>query len=182
MSIEVAKEVAVSILSNAPATGVEKIKIALAIKDKLGLQDWATPFGLIKKLEEAGILHSKDFCYPGAKPVYTPGGGGQRFPKPNIAPEAMAKFKQKVLDHLATKPEGKDFKDLFTRELETRSAMNAAIQELKEEGKIVFAGKDDAGSWYIALRRTTRTPAYQDPVDPSQPKTSGMPPENALPF
>jgi hypothetical protein len=160
---------------------VEKIKIAKAIKDKLGLQDWSTPFGFIKKLEEGGVLHSKDFCYNGPKPVYTPGGGGN-YPKPNIAPEAMAKYKQQVLDHLATKPEGKDFKDLFTRTVETRSAMNAAIQELKEEGKIVFAGKDDAGSWYIALRRTTRTPAYVDQVDPSQPKTATLPPESDLPF
>jgi hypothetical protein len=182
MSIAIAKEVAVQLLSNAPATGIEKIKIAKAIKDKLGLQDWATPFGYIKKLEEEGQLHSKDFCYPGAKPVYTPGGGGQRFPKPNIAPEAMAKFKQQVLDHLATKPDGKDFKDILTRTVETRAAMNAAIQELKEEGKIVFAGKDDAGSWYIALRRTTRTPAVPDPVDPSQPKTSGMKSQDDLPF
>jgi len=181
MSVEIAKQVAVQLLSTAPPSGVEKIKIAKAIKDKLGLQDWSTPFGFIKKLEESGVLHSKDFCYNGPKPVYTPGGGGN-YPKPNIAPEAMAKYKQQVLDHLATKPEGKDFKDLFTRTVETRAAMNAAIQELKEEGKIVFAGKDDAGSWYIALRRTTRTPAYVDQVDPSQPKTATLPPESDLPF
>jgi hypothetical protein len=182
MSLAVAKEVAVQLLSTAPPQGIEKIKIAKAIKDKLGLGDWATPFGFIKQLEADGALHSKDFCYPGAKPAYTGGGGAQRFPKPNIAPEAMAKFKNQVLDHLATKPDGKDFKDILTRTVETRAAMNAAIQELKEEGKIVFAGKDDAGSWYIALRRTTRTPAYVDPVDPSQPQIPKMPPESDLPF
>ena len=185
MSIEVATRIVINMAAAAGAAGVEKIRIAKAIRDELGLTDWATSFGYIKAVEAAGSAHSKDFVYSGPKPVFSPGGnrgGSGGYSPPPVDFEVLGRARTHVLAQLEQAPDNKMLKDTLTANLESRNAYNQAIQSLKEEGKIVFAGKDPiTNGWTIALRRNRMQVASHDPVDPSQPEQR-FPVESDLPF
>jgi len=180
MSMDQARAIAMKMAESAPG-GVEKIKVAKAIKDALGLGDWASPFGYIKKIEEEGKIHSKDFVYFGPKPTYQPGGGGS-YNAPPVDPEVLAKAKADVLAQLEQVPGNQMFKDLFTRTVETRNAYNQAIQSLKADGRIVFFKNTEQDAWMISLRKMRVTPPSSDPVDPTSPPKKGFPQTEELPF
>lgn len=181
MSMDGIKQVVAEMAKNAGPAGIEKIKIAKAIRDKFGFTDWATPFGAIRKLEEEGVIHSKDYVYAGAKPTYTPSAGGG-YNSPPVAPELLESAKADVLAKLTAAPANRMFKDLFTRTVETRNAYNQAIQALKTDGKIVFFKDAEENAWVIALRVNRVVPASLDPVMPSAPPAKVMPNTDDLPF